>query len=157
MPDNEKVNLKRQLEERGIDPRLAEVGVVKAPDAAVTWDVPVLDVDLPSRGSVYPVESNLHGKEALEIRSMTAKEEDILTSRSLLKQGKAMTMLLQSCMLDKSIDPDEMLVGDRNSILVAIRMSGYGQGYACSVDCPLCAESFDEEFDTCLQYKISCS
>lgn len=145
MSDNEKVDLTKKLQERGIDPRMASI--VKAPDVAPTWDVPVHHVDLPSRGLVYPVESNLHGKETIEIRSMTAKEEDILTSRSLLRQGKAMSMLLQNCMIDKSIDPDEMLVGDRNSLLVAIRMSGYGQGYDCEVDCPVCSESFEHDFD----------
>lgn len=145
MSDNEKVDLTKKLQERGIDPRMAVM--VKQPDAATTWDVPVHDVELPSRGLVYPVESSLYGKRAIEIRSMTAKEEDILTSRSLLKQGKAMTMLLQNCIIDKSIDPEEMLVGDRNSLLVAIRLSGYGQGYNCEVDCPSCDHTFEQEFD----------
>lgn len=144
---DEKVELKKKLQERGIDPRLADIGAAKSPDSAPTWDVPVHDVELPSGGLVYPIESNLHQKEIIEIRSMTAKEEDILTSRSLLKQGKAMSMLIQNCMIDKSVDPDEMLIGDRNALLVAIRMSGYGQGYDCKVECPECEEETEQNFD----------
>lgn len=116
-------------------------------DHAPMLDVPVQEVRLPSKGRVYPVESALHNKETVEIRSMTAREEDILTSRALLRQGKAISQLLRNCIVDKSIEPDEMIVGDRNAILVAIRVSGYGAGYETRVECPECEESFDHTFD----------
>lgn len=117
------------------------------PESAPTWDVPVQSVEIPSRGRVYPVDSALHNRETIEIRSMTAKEEDILTSRALLKQGTAISTLLRSCILDKSIDPDEMLVGDRNAVLVAIRASGYGSNYEAEVQCPECDAKFEHEFN----------
>jgi len=110
------------------------------------WDVPVADVPLPSQGKVYPVESALHNRTSVEIKAMTAKEEDILTSATLIRQGKVMTQLLRSCLVDKSIDPDEMIVGDRNAILVAIRASGYGTDYLTEVTCEDCGEAFEHTF-----------
>jgi len=122
-------------------------GMVNAQQPAALWDVPVNDVKLPSRGKIYPPESALHNRETVEVRSMTAREEDILTSRVLLRQGKAMSMLLRNCIVDKSIDPDEMIVGDRNAVLVSIRVSGYGPGYETKIECPECNEGFEHNFD----------
>jgi len=117
------------------------------PESAPTWNVPVQSVALPSRGLVYPVDSALHDRDTIEIRSMTAREEDILTSRALLRQGKAMSVLLKSCIMDKSVEPDEMLVGDRNAILIAIRASGYGTDYETKIECPACSEQHKHTFD----------
>lgn len=111
------------------------------------WDVPVSEVRLPSGGKVYKQDSPLYMRESLEIRSMTAREEDILTSRVLLRQGKAMSMLLKNCLVDKNIDPDEMISGDRNALLVAIRVSGYGAEYETKIECPECSHAFEHNFD----------
>jgi len=108
---------------------------------------PAAAVPLPSQGKVYPQTSTLFGKELVEIKAMTAKEEDILTSRGLLKAGKALDALLRSCILDRSIDVDSMLVGDRNAALIAIRITGYGQEYKVQVECPKCDNKSDHEFD----------
>jgi hypothetical protein len=78
---------------------------------------------------------------------MTAKEEDLLTSRALLKKGIALDRLIKSIIVDKSIDPNTLLVGDRNAILVAARVSGYGPMYQTKVTCPACAAPQDYEFD----------
>lgn len=104
-------------------------------------------VPLPSKGAVYPTDSSLHGKEVIEIRSMTARDEDILTSRALLKQGKAIGALLKSCITDRSVDPEMMLVGDRNAVLIAIRITGYGSDYEVQVECPACDEKIKHKFD----------
>ena len=58
------------------------------------FETPVDLVPLPSRGTIYSVESGLSGKENVEVRSMTAKEEDILTSRALIKKGTVITELI---------------------------------------------------------------
>lgn len=108
---------------------------------------PAAAVPLPSKGKVYPEGSPLADAEILEVKAMTAKEEDILTSSALLKQGKALDMLLKSCILDRRIDVDQMLSGDRNAALIAIRITGYGQGYSVKVECPQCGEKSDHEFD----------
>ena len=66
-------------------------------------------VELPSKGKFYPKGHPLHEKDTVEIRFMTAKEEDILTSRSLLKKGIAVDRMLESLLVDKSINLDYML------------------------------------------------
>ena len=111
------------------------------------YDIPTECVPLPSRGVVYSFESALHGKETIDIKAMTAKEEDILTSRALIKKGTVITELIKSCIVDKNIDVEEMLVGDRNAIMTAIRVTGYGADYPIEVDCPDCGESVKQSFD----------
>ena len=109
--------------------------------------IPTEFVDLPSLGRYYPENHPLHNKESIEIKQMTAKEEDILTSRTLLKKGLALERLLQSLIVDKSIDPATLLVGDRNAVIIAARVSGYGSDYAVSVDCPACGTNQDYGFN----------
>lgn len=127
---SEKIDLKKMLFQQ-------------AQQAAMSG-VPTDSVTLPSRGKVYPADSSLHLATHLDIRMMTAREEDILTSRALLKQGKAISTLLTACLMDKSIDCDSMLMGDRNAILTAIRISGYGHEYTISATCPACSEDVKE-------------
>lgn len=107
--------------------------------------VPAEMVPLPSKGLVYPVGHPLHGKEGVMIRAMTAREEDILTSRALLKSGKVITALLRSCIVDKDIDPETMLAGDRNAVLIGIRITGYGADYPIKWLCPSCTS--EEKLD----------
>lgn len=111
------------------------------------FEVPVETVPLPSLGTVYSSDSPLFRQETIDIKAMTAKEEDILTSRALIKKGTVITHLLKSCMMDKRIDPDEMLTGDRNAIMTAVRITGYGAEYKVEVDCPVCAEKSKQAFD----------
>lgn len=110
------------------------------------YQVPVEIVALPSSGKIYPVGHPLCNEQSVEIKAMTAKEEDILTSRALLKNGTLLTQLLKSCILNKTVDPDEMLIGDRNAILVGIRVTGYGADYAVTVTCPACGQDFLNHF-----------
>jgi hypothetical protein len=77
---------------------------------------------------------------------MMAREEDILTSRALVKKGTVISELLRSCIVDKTIDVDSMIGGDRNAIMTAIRITGYGSGYDCEVNCPECGETNKQEF-----------
>jgi hypothetical protein len=111
------------------------------------FEVPLESVPLPSNGVVYPSESALHMKETVEIRSMTAREEDILTSRALIKKGTVITELIKSCLIDKKIYVPDMLAGDRNAIMVALRITGYGAEYAVEADCPKCNVRSKQEFN----------
>ena len=104
-------------------------------------------VELPSKGEGYPNTHPVHKKEVLEIKYMTAKEEDILTSRALLRKNLAIERFLQSIILDKTIDPKSLLVGDRNAILIKARSSGYGADYSTLVACPACGEKSKHSFD----------
>lgn len=104
-------------------------------------------VDLPSKGKGYPKEHPLYGKDCIEIKFMTAKEEDILSSASLLKKGLALERFLKAIIKDPKIDPETMLSGDRNAVIIAARSSGYGSDYETKVNCPACAEVNKITFD----------
>jgi len=109
--------------------------------------VPTEFVELPSQGRFYPQGHPLHGKDSIELRQMTAKEEDMLTSRTLLKKGVALDRVIASIIVDKSIDPDSLLVGDRNAIIIATRVAGYGSKYDTKVSCPSCGTNQEYSFD----------
>tara|TARA_R100000734_G_C3312942_1_gene104131 strand:- start:1138 stop:1875 length:738 start_codon:yes stop_codon:yes gene_type:complete len=90
-------------------------------------------VDLPSQGHFYAEDSPLsRGK--IEIKYMTAKEEDILTSQNLIKQGTVIDVLLNSLIVNKDIKVDDLLIGDKNAIMVAARILGYGKDYEITYD-----------------------
>jgi len=111
------------------------------------FDVPVENIPLPSLGKTYPTDSPLHGQDSVAVRAMTAKEEDILTSRALIKKGTVITHLIQSCLIDKSINVRSALSGDRNALMVGLRVTGYGAEYSADVECPECAEKSGQTFD----------
>jgi hypothetical protein len=110
-------------------------------------EIPVESVPLPSLGMVYPENSPLHGRDSVEIRAMTTKEEDILTSRALLKKGTVITELIKSCMVDKTVNVYDMLSGDRNALMVAIRITGYGPEYNAEIECPSCNVKSEQSFN----------
>ena len=90
-------------------------------------------VDLPSKGLLYPEDSPLSSGQ-IEIKYMTAREEDILTSANLIKKGIVVEKLIEALIVDKSINVDDLLVGDKNAILIASRILAYGKEYEVEVD-----------------------
>ena len=90
-------------------------------------------VDLPSNGLLYPKGSPLSSGK-IEIKYMTAKEEDILTSANLIRQGVVVEKLLESLIIDKSIKVDDLLIGDKNAVLIASRILAYGKEYEVEVE-----------------------
>ena len=113
----------------------------------LSFVVPTEFVELPSKGQFYPEGHPLHNEDTIEVKHMTAKEEDILTSRALLKKGIAIDRLLQSLIVNKNIKPHEMLVGDKNAIMIAARISGYGSEYNTRITCPNCSAVNEPEID----------
>jgi len=97
------------------------------------YKFPTEMVELPSKGHFYadghPLSS---GK--VEIKYMTAKEEDILTSQNLIKQGTVIDKLLEALIVDKSIKLDDILLGDKNAIMLASRILAYGKDYGFTYD-----------------------
>jgi hypothetical protein len=84
-------------------------------------------VDLPSKGLLYPAGSPLaSGK--VEMKYMTAKEEDILTNQNYLQKGIVIDKLLRSLIVGE-VNYDDLLTGDKNAILIAARVLGYGKDY----------------------------
>ena len=85
-------------------------------------------IELPSKGHFYP-EDNPLSSGKVEMKYMTAREEDILTSVNLIKSGKALDKLLESLIVDKKVNYNDLLVGDKNAVLVGARVLAYGKNY----------------------------
>ena len=111
------------------------------------FSVPTEIVDLPSKGRFYSEVHPLHKKDSIEIKFMTAKDEDILTSPSLLKKGIAIDRFLSNVILDRTVRVPSLLSGDKNAILVASRINGFGADYTTKVTCPSCATVSENTFD----------
>ncbi len=109
--------------------------------------IPTEFVELPSGGRFYPEGHPLHGQDNIEIKQMTAKEEDMLTSRTLLKKGVALDRVLDSVIMNKAINVDNLLVGDKNAIIISTRVSGYGSDYTTNITCPNCTANQEYTFD----------
>jgi len=115
--------------------------------APFSFVVPTTFVELPSKGRYYPEEHPLHNEETIEIKHMTAKEEDILTSRALLKKGVALDRVIQNLIINKNINSDYLLTGDRNAIVIAARIAAYGAEYDTKVTCPACSANQEYSFN----------
>ena len=88
---------------------------------------PTETVELPSKGLVYPKDNPLSSGK-VEMKYMTAKEEDILTNQNYIRQGIVLDKLMQSLIVSKC-NYDDLVVGDKNAIMVASRILGYGKDY----------------------------
>jgi hypothetical protein len=91
------------------------------------FKLPTETIELPSKGLLYPEDSEL-AKGVIEMKYMTAKEEDILTNQSYISNGTVLDKLMKSLIVSK-INYDDLLIGDKNAIMVASRILGYGNEY----------------------------
>lgn len=89
-------------------------------------------VALPSEGKCYP-ESNPLSSGQIELKYMTAREEEILSTQSLIKKGVVLDKLFEAIIVDKKVNPDDILLGDKNAIMLATRILGYGPEYKVEV------------------------
>jgi hypothetical protein len=96
------------------------------------FKMPTETIELPSQGLVYPDSSPLSSGK-IEMKYMTAREEDILTNQNYISKGIVLDELLKSLIVSK-INYDELVVGDKNAILIAARILGYGKDYSFSYD-----------------------
>jgi len=85
-------------------------------------------VDLPSKGLLYPKDNPLSSGK-IEMKYMTAKEEDILTNQNYISKGIVLDKLLESLIVSK-INYNDILIGDKNALLIASRVLGYGKEYS---------------------------
>ena len=120
---------------------------VAAATTPLAFVVPTEFVELPSQGKFYPQGHPLCGEDTIEIKFMTAKDEDILTSTTLIKKGLVLDRLIDNLLIDKRIKSNSLLTGDRNAIIVAARRSAYGSDYEITVSCPDCEESSLHSYD----------
>ena len=103
-------------------------------------------IELPSLGKVYPKDSPIsNGK--IEIKYMTAKEEDILTSQNLIKKGLVIDKLLDSLIITEGVKCDDLVLGDKNAVMVAARVLAYGPEYECEIENPNTGKTFSHVFN----------
>lgn len=104
------------------------------------------EVPLPSKGVFYPEGHPFHKKEYVVIKTMTAREENILLNQALVRNGTVVDELIRACLVDK-IDPASLLIGDRDALMVWTRLVGYGKDYETEHDCPSCNARNKYAFD----------
>ena len=109
------------------------------------YQFPTEEVTLPSKGLLYP-EGSLLKSGKVTMKYMTAKEEDILTNQNYIKNGTVIDKVLESIIIDK-IDLDSILVGDKNALLVAARILGYGSEYNFNYPHPESGENEEVSVD----------
>ena len=96
-------------------------------------DFPTEVIGLPSDGKCYPTDNPL-SKGQLEIKYMTAREEEILSSQNLIKKGVVLEKLFESIIVTPGVNPDDILIGDKNAIMLATRILGYGPEYIVEME-----------------------
>lgn len=110
------------------------------------FDFPVEYIDIPSEGYFYPLSSPLSSGR-IQLKHMTAREEDILTNQNLIKKGVVLDELLKAIIVTPNVKLDDIVVGDKNAILVAARRLAYGDKYSAKITCPKCGEENEVEIN----------
>lgn len=127
-------NLKPAREDIQPEPMTVVQTIQSAEQETKRYAYPTELVNLPSKGLLYPPDNPLSSG-VVEIKYITAKEEDILTTESYIRSEVVIDKLLQS-LLATPINYDDLLVGDKNAIMVAARIYGYGKEYPLKVHTP---------------------
>ena len=112
---------------------------------------PTETIDLPSGGKIYGSDSPLSSGK-IELKYMTAKEEDMLTSQNLIKKGTVIDKVLNSLIVTPGVVADDLLIGDKNAVMVAARILAYGGNYVAEV--LVDGEKIEQTFDlTACEFK----
>ena len=107
-----------------------------------TFEIPFDVIELPSKGVLYP--NNISH---LKVEYLTATDENILTSPNLLQSGKVIDYLLEQKIKDKDINSKDLLIGDRNAIMIFLRATGYGEMYPVQLTDPTTGDEFEYEIN----------
>lgn len=107
-----------------------------------TFEIPYDVIELPSEGKLY-----VGNKSTVKVEYLTATDENILTSPNLLQSGKVLEYLLKNKVKDTDIKVDDLLVGDRNAIMIFLRATGYGEMYPVRLTDPQTGEEFETEIN----------
>lgn len=100
-------------------------------------------VDLPSKGWFYPQGHPLSAG-TIDLKHLTAAHEDILTSRNLIQKGIVIDKLLEALIATPGVKYGDLLIGDKNALMVAARIIGYGKEYQVGITCPACSKQNEE-------------
>ena len=96
------------------------------------YDFPTEVISLPSQGKCYPEDNPLSSGQ-IEIKYMTAREEEILASQNLIRKGVVLDKLFEAIIVDKKINIEDIVLGDKNAIMLAARILGYGPEYVVQI------------------------
>ena len=110
------------------------------------YNFPTETIDLPSGGKFYPEGSPLRSGK-IDVKYMTAKEEDILTSTNLIQKGVVIDKLMESLIVTPGVKPDDLLIGDLNAVMIAARILAYGKDYPIQLTCTSCMSKLEYEVD----------
>ena len=122
------------------------LGQQTIPQRKVEFPFPTEIITLPSKGLVYP-ESNPLSKGEVTVKLMTAKEEDILTSATLIRKGIQLDKLLEALVVEPGVNINDLVIGDKNAILVSSRILAFGPEYAVKLNDPFINEEVDTTID----------
>jgi hypothetical protein len=106
------------------------------------FETPFDVLELPSKGLLYPGRVS-----EVKVEYLTAEDENILTSPNLIRSGKVLDILLEKKLKNSPIRYQDMLVGDRNAIMIWLRATGYGEMYPVKLNDPSTGEEFETEID----------
>ena len=110
------------------------------------YNFPTETIDLPSGGKFYPEGSPLRSGK-IDVKYMTAKEEDILTSTNLIQKGIVIDKLMESLIVTPNVKPDDLLIGDLNAVMIAARILAYGKDYPIQLVCNSCVTKIEHVVD----------
>jgi hypothetical protein len=144
---NEQKQANKNLQETNINQQTQSTQTfTQQTDSPKKFEFPSEVVDLPSQGWFYDPTSPLaSGK--IDIKYMTAREEDILTSQNLIKKGVVLDKLLEALIVTPNVKLNEILVGDKNAIFVAARILAYGKDYKVKFKDPSNNEDVEDTID----------
>lgn len=114
--------------------------------APKSFPFPTEIIGLPSKGLVYP-ESNPLSKGEVTVKLMTAREEDILTSATLIRKGIQLDKLLESIVVEPGVNINDLVIGDKNAILVTSRILAFGPDYEAKINDPFDNEEVEITID----------
>ena len=140
-----RVNDNYPVSDEALKAQLAEQFATNSLPTTTKYEGPTEVIDLPSKGFFYP-EGHPLSSGKIELKYMTAKEEDILSSQTLIKQGVVIDKLLQSLIITK-VNYGEILTMDKNAIFIAARILAYGADYTVEITCPKCGEKSNHTVD----------
>ena len=109
------------------------------------YDFPTEIIELPSKGKLYP-EGHVLSQGTLEMKYMSAKEEDILTNQSFIRQGVVLDKLFKSLIVTP-VEYNDLLLCDKNAIMIAARVLGYGKDYTIKIKSPTSGEDIEHTVD----------
>jgi hypothetical protein len=129
---------------------MAEVNIMQTPPTpkveSKKFEFPTETIELPSQGLAYPDGHPLK-KGTIELKYMTAREEDILANQNLIKKGTVLDKLFESVVVEPGVNPNDILIGDKNAILMATRILAYGPEYDVEMTDPFTYEKQKEVID----------